>query len=240
MRGAHVGNNATASPPGADGLEAVKPTWQIEFPPGTTEGYRVLSTIELDDAPGYVAPAYFKATYDDPTFPCLLTLFVRLRRTESPVVSIHLDPRLDQYNVDLWEEDGRTSQLELSPNEHLGLVPEIPSQRLLREALMRVAMPKDQPFIDRCGSCTGDMPNLPVRRAPRTSLAEWKAIRQAYKEALADSSLAKKYEVRDYVYDRVHEAFPDNWERRDGKTPDYDRLRRYLQRIDRESRGDDS
>ena len=120
MRGAHVGNNATPSPPGADGLETVKPTWQIEFPPGTTTGYRVLRTIELDAAPGYVAPAYFKATYDDRTFPCLLTLLVRLRRTEGPVVSIHLDPRLDQYNVDLWEEDGRTSQLEPSPYEHLG------------------------------------------------------------------------------------------------------------------------
>ena len=198
------------------------------------EGLRVLNTVALEDAPGYVVPPYFRAMYDDPEWPCLVTLHVRVRRTGPPVVHVHLDPRLDQ-SPELWEEDGRRSQLELSPFDHMGRVPELPVQLLLRDVLRRVAMRAEEPFILRCGSRTGDMPELRVRRAPRTSHAEWKVIRRAYCEALADPECTTKYAVREYVFEKVHSAYPDGWPRGDGATPDYDRLRRFLDQIDRES-----
>jgi hypothetical protein len=194
----------------------------------------VLRTVEL--VPGYVVPERFRAIYDDPESPWIVTLTILVRRTEAPVVFAEFGPRVVSHDIEMWEQDGRASALELTPYAHAGPIPETSTPQLLREALMKAAMPEEQPLVTRAGAFTGELPPLPRPRAPKTSLQEWKVIRQAYEEALTNDSLSMKYEVLEHVFGRVHEAFPDRWKRGDGKTPDYYRLRSYLRRIDLEKR----
>ena len=59
-------------------------------------------------------------------------------------------------------------------------------------------------------------------------------MRESYREARANPKLSTKYAVREHVYAALHEAFPDKWPLRDGRTPDYDRLRPHLAELDRQ------
>lgn len=79
---------------------------------------------------------------------------------------------------------------------HPSTLPEIPTPWLLRDARMKAAMPEDHRILTQSAGFTGDLPHLPSRREPRISPREWKAIRLAYNEALANPDLTKPYEVR--------------------------------------------
>ena len=59
-------------------------------------------------------------------------------------------------------------------------------------------------------------------------------IRRFFADAAADPLLEDRRARREYVYEQLNEALPLKWKRRDGKSPDYDRLRPYLAELEAE------
>jgi hypothetical protein len=96
-------------------------------------------------------------------------------------------------------------------------------------------MPADCPFASEMGAHAEAVRSLlPVGRAPRISRGERNLIRFAHLEALANPELQHAYERREYVFERLHKSYPEEWPRGDGRSPDYDRLRPYLAELDAE------
>ena len=176
-------------------------------------------------------PRHFQAKLDDPRYPCLVTLYIRMRSGALPQVRVVLDPRVDRTDAlldfnHLWLGGN-------APLDSIGSV-DLPVPLLTRDALVRAAMPRDRPFVrEWFVHCASVERLLPLRRAARKSHHELAVMRWAYYEARADTEL-KKYEIQARVYEAMHEAFPDQWPYGERKTPDYHRLRPYLADLDRE------
>lgn len=219
----------------ADGLRGSKPTWaitpaDIEYRDGEIQ---ISDTFTLSEAPDFVVPGCFGAKLDDPEYPCLVTLFVRMRPGKSPHVRVELDPRVDRTEAliefdDLWH--GGDAAL-----EPMGSIPELPVSGLTRDALANAAMPRERPFMREMFWHRESVRRLlPVKRAQRLSNHERAVMAAAFKQARSDPELSSKYAIRERVYAAMHDAFPDRWPRGDGRTPDYDRLRPHLAEMDRE------
>jgi hypothetical protein len=216
-----------------------KPTWTIEVPTADCErveglGLRLKAPVRLEDAPAFAIPRRFKAELDDPKFPGLVTL--HFRATESGDVAclaLDLYPRVDRRDELVELDSGRAWSDGRAPFAYMGDF-EVPVPRLKREAIARAGVPQERPLLSEMGRHVDAITKAPAKRAPRISAYEWALIRSAYQGELANPDLTTKRDVRRHVFELLHYALPDEWPRRDGRTPDYDRLRPFLVEIDAE------
>lgn len=207
------------------------PREDVEWQDG--EGLRFREVVPLEDAPGFCVPRHFDACFDEPAYPVV----IRLKIADCELVEAVLKPRVDRRN-ELIEVDGGSEWLVGTPYLPVGSIPEIPIQRLIRDALARAAMPAKRPLVSEIANHAHEVEALlPIRRAARYSHHEYAVMRGAYREAL-DSGITTKHEQREHVFDALCVTFPELWRRTpseaERKSPDGDSLRPHLTRIARE------
>lgn len=211
-----------------------KPAWTIEVPPEEYEridgvGLVLRAPVQIADAPDFVVPRRWSAAVDDPMrFPAVLTL--SFWSTPSGLWhDTRITDRVDRTQLLVELDGGVAWEGGNAPYAYTGRFPEIPFPRLRREAVAHVGVPRARPLLSETGRHVDALISaLPERRAPRVSPLEEALIRSAYMGELECPGLATEWERRAHVFDLLAYELPDQWPRRDGRSPDYDRLRPYL------------